>query len=77
MITATYTARNAEIAPSLGRNLSSGANGTATVQLIPERHALRRSVEPGGLPAGEDVHGGARRGCRQQFDSTTCSTATR
>jgi Carboxypeptidase regulatory-like domain len=35
MITASYTARNSEIAPSLGRNLSSGANGTATVQLIP------------------------------------------
>jgi hypothetical protein len=34
-ITASYTARNSEIAPSLGRNLSSGANGTATVQLIP------------------------------------------
>ena len=35
MITASYTARNSEIAPSLGRNLSSGANGTATVQLVP------------------------------------------
>ncbi len=36
MITATYTARNCEIAPSLGRNLSAGANGTATVKLIPD-----------------------------------------
>jgi hypothetical protein len=34
MITATYTARNAEISPSLGRNLSSGTSGTATVELI-------------------------------------------
>ena len=34
MITATYTARNAEIVPSLGRNLSSGASGTAAVELI-------------------------------------------
>jgi len=34
-ITASYTATNAQIAPSLGRNLSSGANGTATVALIP------------------------------------------
>jgi hypothetical protein len=34
-ITASYTATNAQIAPSLGRNLSAGANGTATVQLIP------------------------------------------
>ncbi len=33
-ITASYVARNAEIVPSLGRNLSSGANGTATVPLI-------------------------------------------
>ena len=34
-INATYTARNSEIAQSLGRDLSSGVNGTATVQLIP------------------------------------------
>jgi hypothetical protein len=34
-ITASYTATNAQIAPSLGRNLSSGANGTATLQIIP------------------------------------------
>jgi hypothetical protein len=34
-ITAQYTATNAQIAPSLGRNLAAGPNGTATVQLIP------------------------------------------
>jgi hypothetical protein len=33
-LTATYVFTNAEIFPSLGRNLSSGANGTATVNLI-------------------------------------------
>ena len=33
-ITASYSASNAEIAPSLGRNLSAGANGTATVSLV-------------------------------------------
>jgi hypothetical protein len=33
-ILATYTATAAEIAPSLGRNLASGANGTATIELI-------------------------------------------
>lgn len=33
-ITATYVARNEQIAPSLGRDLSAGANGTATVALI-------------------------------------------
>jgi hypothetical protein len=34
-VTATYTATNAQIAPSLGRNLAAGPNATATVQLIP------------------------------------------
>jgi hypothetical protein len=34
-ITASYVVSNAQIAPSLGRNLSAGANGTATVDLIP------------------------------------------
>ncbi len=33
-ITAARTYTNAEIAPSLGRNLATGANGTASVQLI-------------------------------------------
>jgi hypothetical protein len=33
-ITATYTATNAMIAPSLGRNLSAGVNGTANLQLV-------------------------------------------
>jgi hypothetical protein len=34
-ILATETVTNAQIAPSLGRNLSAGVNGTATVSLIP------------------------------------------
>ena len=33
-ITASYVATNAEIKPSLGRDLASGANGTATVELL-------------------------------------------
>ena len=33
-ITATYQATNAEIAPSLGRNLSNGVNGTVNIELI-------------------------------------------
>jgi hypothetical protein len=33
-ITATYVVRSAQIAPSLGRNLASGANGTVNVELI-------------------------------------------
>ncbi len=32
---ATYVATNAQIAPSLGRNLAAGSNGTVTVDLIP------------------------------------------
>jgi hypothetical protein len=34
-LTASYTATSAQVAPSLGRNLSSGAAGTVTVDLIP------------------------------------------
>jgi hypothetical protein len=33
-ITASYVARNAEVFPSLGRNLAAGASGTVTVPLI-------------------------------------------
>jgi hypothetical protein len=33
-ITATYTATNSQILPSLGRNLAAGANGTANLPLI-------------------------------------------
>jgi len=33
-ITATYVGTNAQVAPSLGRNLSAGANGTVTVELM-------------------------------------------
>ena len=34
-VSANYAATNAEIRPSLGRDLSSGANGTVTINLIP------------------------------------------
>lgn len=34
-VTASYVATNAQIAPSLGRNLAQGANGTATIDIIP------------------------------------------
>jgi hypothetical protein len=35
-ISANRTTPNAEIAPSLGRNLSAGANGTANIALVPD-----------------------------------------
>jgi Carboxypeptidase regulatory-like domain len=34
-ITATYVARSADIKPSLGRDLSSGPNGTASIEIVP------------------------------------------
>jgi hypothetical protein len=39
--TATYVATNAEILPSLGRNLAAGARGTANVELITPRSQYR------------------------------------
>ena len=35
-ITASYSASNAQIAPTLGRNLAAGSNGTVLVDLIPK-----------------------------------------
>jgi len=37
--------RNADIAPSLGRNLSAGANGTVTVDLIPPMTQFERRIQ--------------------------------
>ena len=39
--TATYVATNAEIAPSLGRDLASGVRGTANIELIAPRSLYR------------------------------------
>ena len=39
--TATYVATNAEIAPALGRDLASGARGTANIELINPRSIYR------------------------------------
>ena len=42
----TFVYRNADIAPSLGRNLSAGANGTVTVNLIkPRTEMLPRNTQ--------------------------------
>jgi outer membrane receptor protein involved in Fe transport len=43
-ITASYVATNAVIAPSLGRNLSAGANGTVLLDLIPPRTMFEKRV---------------------------------
>jgi hypothetical protein len=45
-IGATYLVRNAVIAPSLGRNLSSGANGTVTLNLVPGGQAAPQGGNP-------------------------------
>ena len=43
-VAAFYVATNAEIAPSLGRNLSAGPNGTVTVNLIEPNSVLSDRV---------------------------------
>lgn len=43
-ITATYVATNAEIAPSLGRNLAVGAGGTALIELIPQKSQYEERI---------------------------------
>jgi hypothetical protein len=54
-ITASYAATNAEIAPSLGRDLSSGRNSTVLVDLVPKGASVRRSDQPGGSAPGQDL----------------------
>ena len=49
-ITASYSATNAEIAPSLGRDLSAGRELDGSAGPDSERHALRRAHQPGRLP---------------------------
>ena len=83
-ITASYAASNAQIVPTLGRNLAScGAaatvcNGTATVPLLAPGTYFRRPSEPGRSA------GCRRRSCcraaaasRRWSICTTCSTPTR
>ena len=57
-ITASRTYTNAEISPSLGRNLATGANGTATVQLIQPGTMYDERLYQAGLPGVEDLPGG-------------------
>jgi len=42
---ASFVFRNADIAPSLGRNLSAGANGTVTVDLIPPQTQFEDRIQ--------------------------------
>jgi hypothetical protein len=68
MILASYVATNAQIRPSLGRNLAAGANGNVTLDLIEPgtqyadratnldlRFARRFQVGPGRLMGSLDV----------------------
>jgi hypothetical protein len=45
-IGSNYLVRNAAIAPSLGRNLSSGVNGTVTLSLVPAGQAAPQGGNP-------------------------------
>ena len=73
-ITATYAATNAEISPSLGRNLSSGQNGTVLVDLIASRHVVRRAHQPARLSDSPKCSRSATPVCRGCSTSTTHST---
>src|SRR2546428_6831434 len=44
-VSASYAATNAEIKPSLGRDLSSGANGTVTINLIPPSTVFEERIQ--------------------------------
>jgi hypothetical protein len=60
-IVATYQARNAEIAPSLGRNLSSGASGTVNIPLIAPNSAFGARQQQVDIRTSKRVRMGATR----------------
>ena len=59
-ISALYVARNADIRPSLGRDLSSGPNGTVPVNVVAPGDPALRPGEPAGSAGGAIVQ--ARQG---------------
>ena len=69
-MTASYSASDAEIPPSLGRNLSAGANGRATVQLIPARTLYGDGMQELDMDVSE-IFNSARRASWQRLTFST------
>jgi len=67
-ITADYVATNAEIRPSLGRDLAAGANGTATLELLKPFALLGGHTKQLDLRLGKLVSSSGRRRVRLSLD---------
>lgn len=67
-IFATYVATNAVIAPSLGRNLSAGANATATVSLIPPMTQFEDRIQQFDLRISKRIVLGPGKDLEPEFD---------
>ena len=71
---ANYVAGNAQISPSLGRNLSSG--GTVTINVVEPGTLYPERTNQFDRPSAKTFAMGGGRGCRRCSTSTTCSTRT-
>jgi hypothetical protein len=67
-ITATYVARSAQIAPSLGRNLAAGPNGTVALQLIAPNSVYSDRYNQLDTRLTRNFNLGGRRRLQAQFD---------
>jgi hypothetical protein len=67
-ITADYVATNAEIVPTLGRNLSAGANGTATLELLKPYSLLGGHTKQLDMRLGKQIAGNGARRVRVSLD---------
>jgi hypothetical protein len=66
-IQANYVATNAQIAPSLGRNLSTGPNGTATINIVTPGSMLTDRVNQLDLRASRNFAVGSGGGKKLRF----------
>jgi hypothetical protein len=60
-ISAAYVATNAEVAPSLGRNLAAGPTATTTVQIVPPGTVFNERINQVDLRFSREFRGGAIR----------------